>query len=190
MRKFTAENSKQMGAEVIKLDEYPLPSQRFKVPLRSEVAKFIRDRMGWPEDFCNDYAEDFWMYYQAQGWKLSNGVQMKDWKAAFLRQWKEPKGKRAEQLAEMQKKENVENPLVYLNECLDLHSKGQYKPGKPEVLSIYDYLKATGRITRQTFTNEEWDKLVADAGNSKERGRMLTVKRLFDKMVKHNEQFK
>lgn len=28
---------------------------------------------------------DFWTYYEAQGWKLSNGVRMKNWKAALVR---------------------------------------------------------------------------------------------------------
>lgn len=65
----------------------------FKIPLQTEVEKYIREKMKWPEDFCKHYAERFWNHYQASGWKLSSGNKIKDWKACFNSQWQVPKFK-------------------------------------------------------------------------------------------------
>jgi len=64
---------------------------KFKIPLESEVAAYMREKMGWPESFCNYYAERFWSHYQASGWKLKGGNSIKDWKACFRSQWQDLK---------------------------------------------------------------------------------------------------
>lgn len=60
---------------------------KFKIPLQSEVSAYMRTKKGWPEKFCDYYAERFWNHYTASGWKLSNGNSIKDWKACFNAQW-------------------------------------------------------------------------------------------------------
>lgn len=60
---------------------------KFKIPLQSEVSVYMRQKRGWPEKFCDYYAERFWNHYTASGWKLSNGNAIKDWKACFNAQW-------------------------------------------------------------------------------------------------------
>lgn len=55
-------------------------AQKFEPPTEGEVAAYAAER-GLdvePTRFCD--------YYSAQGWRLSNGVAMKDWKAA-ARNW-------------------------------------------------------------------------------------------------------
>lgn len=66
---------------------------RFKVPLQSEVAAYIKEKKGWPDQFCTYYAERFWSFYQSNGWKVSGRAAMKDWKAAFNSQWQNLKHK-------------------------------------------------------------------------------------------------
>lgn len=179
-----------MAAEVLSLDDFPRPGRVFKIPLRSEVSKYIHEKTGWPEKFCDHYADKFWYFYQAKGWVVGKSP-MKDWKAAFNSQWKTIKDQEDNKLlTKLQSEESKESdPIKYLNKCLELHKQGKYKPSKEEVLGIYDYLKSTGKINKGTFTQAEWDKMVADAGNSKERGRMLAVKRLFDKLNAQNTYF-
>ena len=65
----------------------------FKIPLQSEVEKYIKEKKDWPDQFCKHYAERFWNHYQASGWKLSSGNSIKDWKACFNAQWQVPKFK-------------------------------------------------------------------------------------------------
>lgn len=65
----------------------------FKIPLQTEVSKYIEEKTGWPRLFCDYYGDKFWNHYQASGWKLSSGNAIKDWKACFNSQWKRPKFK-------------------------------------------------------------------------------------------------
>lgn len=60
---------------------------KLTIPLQSEVAKYMKEKKGWPQTFCEHYAEKFWNHYQASGWKLSSGNSIKDWKACFNAQW-------------------------------------------------------------------------------------------------------
>lgn len=53
---------------------------RFQAPTHAQVAEYCAERGN------NVSPERFVDYYTAQGWKLSNGVPMKDWKAA-VRNW-------------------------------------------------------------------------------------------------------
>lgn len=71
---------------------------KLTIPLQSEVAKYMREKKGWPEKFCQHYAEKFWNHYQASGWKLSSGNAIKDWKACFNAQWQTIKFKEDQDL--------------------------------------------------------------------------------------------
>ena len=64
-----------MGAVHKLYDDQPdyTLNRRMKIPLQSEIARFIEEKMGWPVEFCTYYSDRFWNHYQAQGWKLSNG---------------------------------------------------------------------------------------------------------------------
>jgi hypothetical protein len=184
-----------MAAEILRLEDYPdyVPhhSSRMTIPLQTTIAKHMQEKMGWPVDFCTHYAERFWNHYQAQGWKLSNGNPMKDWKAAFASQWKTPKQDEDRKLLEASIKKQREEeqkvtPEQYLNRCLDFHKEGKYKPTSEEVLDIYDWLK--GRNMLQ-LSPDEVETIVAQAGNSKTRARMLAVRVLFDRMNRTSKRF-
>lgn len=68
-------------------------NQKFKIPLQTEIQAYMRDKKGWPEQFCIYYAERFWGFYASNGWKVSGKAAMKDWKAAFNSQWQNLKFK-------------------------------------------------------------------------------------------------
>lgn len=168
---------------VRKLDDYPQHERgKMSIPLTTTVQAYIKEKMGWPDAFCKYYAEKFWNHYQSQGWKLSNGNAMKDWRAAFSSNWQTPKYKEdleklnAAKIADA--KENGVDPIAYINECLALHKSGQYKPQKEEVLQLYGWLKENGYVT---LTKDEINDIVERGGNHKERMRMLAVRVLFDK---------
>src|SRR5213592_134315 len=67
--------------------------KKFTIPLQTEVSKYIREKKGWPQSFCDHYADKFWNHYQASGWKLSSGNSVKDWKACFNAKWQQLKFK-------------------------------------------------------------------------------------------------
>ena len=181
-----------MAAQVLNIDDFPPPSpRRMTVPLQTTVASYMQEKMGWPPEFCTHYADRFWNHYQAQGWKLSNGNAMKDWRAAFNSQWQRIKddGDRA-LLAQIQTKVATErrkmDPVKYLNLCLDAHSRGEYKPKAEEVLNIYDYLKRERKIT---LTTEEVERILREKGNRREQCRMMAVRILFDRMIREGKTF-
>lgn len=67
------------GRELIK-EERPAQRKRFAPPSLDEVEDYAKEK-GIKLD-----AGHFMDYYMAQGWRLSNGNQMKDWRAA-VRNW-------------------------------------------------------------------------------------------------------
>jgi hypothetical protein len=182
-----------MAAQVLSIEDFPQQPdrKRFTVPLQTTVSAYIHEKKGWPKAFCDHYADRFWNHYQAQGWRLSNNVPMKDWRAAFNSQWQTPKFDEDKELLkrlqdEERKAATKETPEMYLNRCLILHGKSQYKPTKEEVLGIYDYLKETGRMK---LTREEVDSIVERANGSQAMCRMLAVRTLFDRMVTYMLRF-
>lgn len=183
-----------MAAEILRMEEYdyvPHPSKKMTIPLQATVASFMKEKMGWSDEFCKYYADKFWNYYQAQGWKLANGNAMKDWRAAFCSQWKTPKQPEDKAFLEECKrkeseKERESTPEQYLNKCLDLHKEGKYKPTSVEVLDIYDWLKS--RRLMSLFAHEV-EYIVAQSGNSKTKSRMLAVRVLFDRMNAEGKRF-
>jgi hypothetical protein len=182
-----------MAAAILNLEDFPQQPERkrFAIPLQSTVAAYMQQKKGWPIKFCHHYAERFWNHYQAQGWRLSNNVPMKDWRAAFNSQWQSPKYEEDRILLqkcidEHRKNSEKETPEMYLNQCLALHAKGAYKPARGEVLQIYTYLKETGRIS---LTREDLDSILERGKGSQDMCRMLAVRTLFDKMVAYSLKF-
>lgn len=179
-----------MAAEVLKLDDFPekRPNSRFTIPLRSSVENYIREKMKWPESFCQYYAEKFWNHYQSQGWVLANGNPMKDWKAAFNVNWQNPKFKEDQEAlskAIAADKKQV-TPEERLNQILEEYRVGRYKPNRTEVVAIYDYLKVKGLMK---LPKPIIEKIVEDAGNDKEWGKMLAVKEILKKYITNGEKF-
>lgn len=183
-----------MAAAVLKLEDYPKDNRnRMVIPLREQVSAYMMEKMGWSKTFCDYYAEKFWYHYQAQGWKLSNGNLMKDWRAAFNSQWQRPKHKEdIEMLAQCEKKEaeskRKQSPEDYLNQCLVKHKQGNYKPSVEEVLGIFAYLKESG-IVAANLTKGDIDQCVVKGGNSKDRMRMHCVRLLFDRFNEQGKTF-
>ncbi len=66
-------------------------SAKFKIPLQSEVQVYMREKKGWPEQFCAWYAEKYWNHYTSNGWKVGGRAPMKSWQAAFNSQWQDLK---------------------------------------------------------------------------------------------------
>ncbi len=183
-------NQHTMMAQLRHISDVPSQSTRMKVPTIEEVSDYIMQKMQWVEPFCDYYADKFWNHYQASGWKLSNGNTMKDWKAAFNSQWQRLKYKEDIEVRDQMTKEHKKTitPISYLNDSLELHKLGKYKPKTEEVLNIFGWLKENGYINR-LLTKDEIDRCVEIGNGVKDRMRMQCVKLLFDKMVSKNDKF-
>ena len=119
----------------------------FKIPLQTEVEMYMKEKMGWDDKFIRYYADKFWNHYQASGWKLSNGNRIKDWKACFNSQWKQPKYKEdIEKLNGVVLKQGImENSIKEVQELDELLEKySQHPTSVPfrEFGKYYDFLKA------------------------------------------------
>lgn len=164
--------------------------RKMKIPLQSEIAKFMQEKMGWHETFCNYYADKFWNYYNAQGWKLSNGNSMKNWQSAFLAQWQKPKDPEAiEMLKRLNKVElnRMENKAAcqYLDAILMSYKNG-FKPDRETALKLYDYLKNHGIMK---LPKDKIEEAVNNAGNDRDKGKLWCLKFYFDAMIEKNLTF-
>jgi hypothetical protein len=178
-----------MGA-VLSLSDFPQPNRRMKIPLQTEVAKFMGEKMGWPEEFCLHYANKFWNYYQAQGWKLSNGNAMKDWKAAFCSQWQTIKYQDDIDKLKACKKQikdmATHEALRFFDGILTAY-KGGLKPDKESAMQMYEYLKTLGIIK---LSREEIDMCRVKAGNNNDIAKLWALSIFLDKMVANELTFK
>jgi hypothetical protein len=184
-----------MGAVLKLYDDQPeyKPTRTMKIPLQTEVARYMEEKMNWPQDFCFYYAEKFWNYYQAQGWKLSNGNAMKDWKAAFNSNWQSPKFKEdIERLNSVKKKlANIEDmaqdaAVEYLDKILMMYKTG-FKPDKESAAKIYQWLKARNMFN---LPKECIDRARIQAGNRLDHVWAFELKEYLDLMVRHDYTFK
>jgi hypothetical protein len=178
-----------MGA-VLSLNDYPQPNRRMKIPLQTEVAKFMEEKMGWPSEFCLHYANKFWNYYQAQGWKLSNGNAMKDWKAAFSSQWQNPKFQEDIDKLNSCKKQikhmDMAAAVRYFDGILTAYKAG-LKPDKESAFQMYDYLKNMGIMK---LTKDEIEQCRLKAGNNNDVAKLWALRFFLDKMVQRGLTFK
>lgn len=172
-----------MGA-VVQLTDYPQPNKRMKIPLQSEVARFIEEKMGWPTEFCTYYADRFWNHYQAQGWKLSNGNSMKDWKAAFSNNWQRIKDEHDRKHLEQLTKKKM-TPIEKLD--IALNSYPTLTPDLETSIKMYDFLKKTGVFK---FPQSVIKSLQEQAGNNRDKGKVLALRFIFEQMKQQNQQFK
>jgi hypothetical protein len=185
-----------MGAVLKLYDDQPeyKPQKSMKIPLQSEVAKYMNEKMGWDKDFCRYYADKFWNHYQAQGWKLSNGNSMKDWQAAFNSQWQTPKFKEDIDKLNEAKKSKTPNILEmdnhaavnYLDSILLLYKSGM-KPDRESAEKIYQWLKGMNWFN---LPPDAIDRARVNAGNRMDMVWMYELKEYLDLMVKHDYTFK
>lgn len=174
-----------MGA-VLQIDDFPQPNKKFKVPLRTEVAKYIEDKMKWPQEFCLFYADKFWDHYNSQGWKLANGNQMKDWRSAFNSNWQNPRFEADQKyLVECKKKADPMRIVEYLDTILRAYGR-DLKPDRESAIKIYDWLKQNG-LAKLSKEEIEWIK--DKCGDDIIASKLWSVKFIFDKMVKNNLTF-
>jgi hypothetical protein len=52
---------------------------------------------------------------------------------------------------------------------------------------MYDWLKGSGRMKLE---KEVWDRIVEECGNSREYGKCLAVRALFDNYITNDKRFK
>lgn len=180
-----------MGA-VFKLEDYPKQSRKMKIPLQTEIASYMAERMGWNKQFCLYYADKFWNYYNAQGWKLSNGNSMKDWRSAFNAQWQKPKFQEdIEMLNKTSKKQNIhtmEYPeAVDMLEAVLTAYKNGFKPERESALQIYEFLKQRGVIK---LKKEHIEEIRQKAGNNNDAAKLWALKYYLDALVQNNITFK
>lgn len=160
-----------------------------KPPTQEEVLVFIQyKKPAWPASFTEWYAEKFWSHYQSNGWKLSSSLAMKDWHAAFTAQWQDLRY--TEQRNKLQECINAEtkstnhDSISYVDGLLSQFKTGKYN--WKDMAAPYKWLVKEGLIT---FTREEIDRLVMEAGNEKEYGRYLSVKLFFTKLINSGKTF-
>lgn len=173
----------------------------FKIPLQSEVQAYIKEKKGWPEKFCQHYAERFWNFYNSNGWKVSGRAPMKDWKSAFNAQWqvlkftedinflnaclKEKQEIKGPQTAPA--KDTVPDTLMYIDEILAFYEKNWEKVEEVRLASCYDWLKEK-KLMR--ISPEEGVRAKENCGGDVMKGKAICVKILFDKMITRGMTFK
>ena len=181
-----------MGAVHKLYDDQPdyKPASKMKIPFQSEISRFMADKKGWPDEFCVWYADKFWNHYQSQGWVLSNGNKMKDWKACFNNNWQEIKGdvliklnshKKIEKLSEM----DNNTALMYMDKILMSYKHG-LKPDRETAIQMYDRLKAMGKMK---LTKEAIEWVREKGGNNNDSCKMWALKYLLDNMKENNLTF-
>lgn len=175
----------------------------FEIPTIDEIKIHMQAKKpDWPASFVAHYAERFWMKYQSQGWKLSNNVAMKDWKAAFSANWQTLKYQEDIQaLASARLKQKpvaaIENHLT-VNGTTDDNLKaldnilGRYKKHPTTIThdvlaSCYDYLKQMG-VTKW-LSQEEMKIAVETANKNVCKGKAIAVQFIFDKMAMRLKTF-
>lgn len=174
-----------MGA-VLNLEDYQEPNRRFKIPLQSEIQKYIKEKTDYPDEFCKYYAEKFWNHYNSSGWKLSNGNTMKDWRSAFNSNWQKPRYDiDIKFLNECRKKTSPMSMVDYLDKILIAYSR-ELKPDRESALKIYEWLKENG-LAKLSKEEIEWIK--NNCGNDLIASKLWSVKFIFDKMVTNNLTF-
>lgn len=158
----------------------------FIPPTLEEAKAFFMKKMGnqsnpkcWPEDVCYTNAQEFWLHYEANGWKQGTGNTPRpivSWEAAAA-QWisRELKGKFSGQAQPVQKAEPPTQPPMQPapqqvpkieGEINYLYERYCEAPDMVTVISVefqqYDYLKSKGLVLfGQEKANEIRDKAQA-----------------------------
>jgi hypothetical protein len=174
----------------------------FKVPLQSEVQAYIKEKKGWPDKFCQHYADKFWNYYNSNGWKVGNKAPMKDWKSAFNAQWQVLKFKDDIDFLNACLKSQQEQPrgttaapapdqeqstLMYIDEIMAYYEKNWEQVEEVRLASCYDWLKEN-KLMR--ISPEEGLRAKQSCNGDTMKGKAICVKILFEKMITRGMTFK
>lgn len=160
---------------------------KFKIPLQSEVAKFIEEKKGWPKEFCHYYAERFWNFYNSNGWKVSGKAAMKSWESAFNANWQNLKyDEDIKKLAEITARTkgipaNIPkaNPLGRLDFFMNEYKRGVEIPTET-LCKMHDWLSERGMVRIEPDQEE----IVKDICSTEEtRAKAMRVKFLFMNML-------
>jgi hypothetical protein len=177
-----------MPAPVLKLEDY-LP-KKMKIPLQSEIAAFMESKKGWPKEFCQWYADKFWNHYQSQGWVLSNGNKMKDWKACFYNNWQDL---RPDVIKKLNESKNVDvsklskmEMVDFLDVTLSMYAKG-FRPDRASAEKMYQWLRG---MNMMNLPPDAVQRARIAAGNRLDHVWMFELKEYLDLMVRHNYTFK
>lgn len=161
----------------------------FAIPLQSDVVQHVVEKKPeWPREFAEYYAHKFWNHYQAQGWKLSNGNAMKDWKAAFNANWQTLKFKEdIDSLAVAQAKHvktaasNTNDMESFIDNLVRQQSLGNYERRVDVLIRVYDWLKKTNRAKLPRNVIEH---IYANAGNNRDMAKCMSVHAWADAQIK------
>jgi hypothetical protein len=169
----------------------------FKIPLQSEVQAYIQEKKGWPEKFCQYYANRFWDFYNSNGWKVGGRAPMKSWQSAFNAQWQVLKFKedidflnaclKVEQVRTVGPgPQAIGNDLMGIDELLAYYEKNWEKVEDIRLARCYDTLKPMGLIRLST---EEGARAKNGCGGDTTKGKAICVKIMFEKMITRGMTF-
>lgn len=187
--------------------ESPARRPPFTPPTLEEAKAYFLKKMGnqasakcWPEDVCHGHAQEFWLHYEANGWKQGNGNTPRpivSWEAAAS-QWisRELKGKFSNQVQPVQKTAPppqapmppVPPPMPKIEQEINyLYERYCEDPDKLTVISVeflhYDHLKSKGLVLfGQEKANEIRAKAQAHYAEKSMSVDELTLTRMMKKM--------
>ena len=165
----------------------------FKIPFRTEVAKYIQDKMGWPPEFCKYYADRFWDFYNSNGWKVSGKAPMKNWQSAFNSQWQ--KLKFPEDIAELAKYQSrapapqtnsKQTPFQRLDYLMNMYTRDGDSVSTETLVKVHDWLKERELLHIQPDQEQMARDVCKD---NPERLKAIRVKFMFTNMKGRNESF-
>lgn len=162
---------------------------RFQPPTIQEVSTYMQEKKGWPEKFCNYYAEKFFYHYEASGWKLSNGNAMKNWQAAFNSQWQFLKFREDIDFFNSCKQtyQPKTNPdREYLNERLMEYKKNWDSISDESYVAWYDFMKGKKMLS---FSKDEIETIRTHSEGDVDKGKALAVRVMFNRMITQEQRF-
>ena len=188
----------------------------FIKPTMEEVINFIDVTMrDWPRSFCEIMGEKFFESYQSLGWRLSKNIPMKNWHSAWNGRWKhnlsfadkklleehlrlpvnqmkaaqarrESAGMYADELEPtVGSAKPIDYYITFYDVMIGKYIAGQVK--ERELASHYDRLKKMGLMR---LPKPQIDQILVDMGNDRDRGKGMSVARLFLNLQARNQTLK
>jgi hypothetical protein len=187
----------------------------FMTPTVRQVADYMNlRRPNWPTAFVEFYAQKFMDFYVSKGWIVGK-VKMKSWEATIACNWLEIKFKEDKDALERFLMEPIHQmhaarmrresagmyadeleptvgsakPIDYYIQFYDV-MMGKYIAGQVkerELASHYDRLKKMGLMR---LPKPQIDQILVDMGNDRDRGKGMSVARLFLNLQARNMTLK